>query len=70
MVLRQDVYIANSKLRFERLSDGIANQIGLEFFPNQLEIKLSNRPKGESKRHADFADQPIAADSTESTPRQ
>jgi len=37
LVLRQDVYIANSKLRFERLPDDIASQIGLEFFPHELE---------------------------------
>ncbi len=43
MVLRQDVYIANSKLRFERLPEEVASQIGLEFFPNELENTLSNR---------------------------
>jgi hypothetical protein len=46
LVLRQDVYIANTKLRFERLSDETASQIGLEFFPHELESaqSVSNSP--------------------------
>jgi len=38
-VLRQDVYIANSKLRFERQPDDIAHRKGLELFPKIESLK-------------------------------
>jgi hypothetical protein len=55
MVLRQDVYIANSKLRFERLADEIAGQIGLEFFPNELDTEWSSQADKKFPQRAGFS---------------
>jgi len=57
MVLRQDVYIANSKLRFERLPAEIARTIGLEFFPGELGIERSRPTDEEFSRHAGSSSQ-------------
>jgi|GEM_PF-1611040 len=65
LVLRQDVFIANSKLRFERLSEEVASQLGVEFFPHELEGDLSD-PTGLSharglaaRTEKDYSQHPI-----------
>ena len=45
-VLRQDIYLANTKLRFERVPEAEAYRIGLDFFPN--EEMLEFQPEAES----------------------
>ncbi len=42
-VLRQDTFIANSALRFERLSERDSLSIGVEFFPHEkIELPETN----------------------------
>lgn len=48
-VLRQDVFLANSKLRFERLPEEAAYRTGLELFPHEEVRKVESDTKSDTE---------------------